>query len=110
VQLSGQIGKPMLTVHGTLDTLLPPSTDSDVYDRLVDQAGSGRLHRYYLIEDGNHVDSLYNEWPDRLRPLLPCARNAFLHLTQWVEQGRRPPADGFYARPDDGDLVNDCRL
>ena len=35
-------GKPMLTVQGTLDTLLPPATDADVYDRLVDRAGPVR--------------------------------------------------------------------
>jgi hypothetical protein len=33
VQLAGRTGKPMLTVHGSLDTLLPARTDSDVHDR-----------------------------------------------------------------------------
>ena len=31
VSLSGRIGKPMLTLHGTIDTLLPIARDSDVY-------------------------------------------------------------------------------
>lgn len=110
VQLTGRIGKPMLTIHGSLDTLLPPATDSDVYDRLIDRAGSGRLHRYYLVADGNHVDALYDQHPDRLRPLLPCARAAFVALTRWVEDGEKPPGDGFYPRPHRGDLVNHCRL
>jgi len=110
VQLTGKIGKPMLTVHGTLDTLLPPATDSDVYDRLVDRAGSGRLHRYYRVEDGTHVDSLVTTYPDRLRPLLPCARTAFGDLTRWVERGTPPPADGYYPRPSGGDLLDACRL
>ncbi|MDE9367762.1 hypothetical protein PZ938_19260 [Luteipulveratus sp. YIM 133132] len=30
VSLSGRIQRPMLTVQGTLDTLLPPATDADV--------------------------------------------------------------------------------
>jgi hypothetical protein len=110
VQLTGAIGKPMLTVQGTLDTLLPPATDADVYDRLIDEAGAGALHRYYSIEDGTHTDGLYAAFPDRLRPLLPCARTAFDDLTEWVERGVQPPADGVRARPASGDLVNTCHL
>ena len=68
-----------------------------MYDALVDSAGSGRLHRYYLVEDGTHTDGLYAAYPDRLRPLLPCARDAFDLLTAWVEDGVAPPADGFRA-------------
>ena len=100
----------MLTVQGTLDTLLPPATDADVYDRLVDRAGSGALHRYYSVEDGTHTDGLYAAFPDRLRPLLPCARTAFDDLTAWVEHGVQPPADGLRTRPAAGDLVNTCEL
>jgi hypothetical protein len=110
VQLTGAIGRPMLTVQGTLDTLLPPATDADVYDRLVDQAGAGALHRYYSVADGTHTDGLYAAFPDRLRPLLPCARTAFDDLTGWVERGVQPPADGVRARPVSGDLVNTCDL
>jgi hypothetical protein len=110
VQLTGRIGKPMITLHGTLDTLLPPKTDSDVYTRLIDRRGLDGRHRYYRIEDGNHVDGLYSTYPDRLRPILPCARAAFTRLTRWVEDGRKPPRDGYYARPREGDLVNDCPL
>ena len=110
VPLTGRIRRPMITVHGSLDTLLPPAVDSDVYDELVEEAGSGRLHRYYLVEDGTHTDGLYPAYPDRLRPLLPCARDAFDLLTAWVEDGEAPPADGFRARPAGGDLLNTCEL
>ncbi|MEO6411141.1 MAG: tannase/feruloyl esterase family alpha/beta hydrolase [Pedococcus sp.] len=110
VQLTGAIGRPMLTVQGTLDTLLPPATDADVYDRLIDQAGAGALHRYYSVADGTHTDGLYAAFPDKLRPLLPCARTAFDDLTGWVERGVQPPADGLRARPASGDLVNTCDL
>ena len=110
VELTGDIGKPMLTIHGSLDALLPPATDSDVYDELVEEAGASNKHRYYTIEDGTHTDGLYSLYPDRLRPLLPCARTAFDVLTSWVEDSAAAPADGFYPRPTSGDLVNTCTL
>ena len=110
VQLTGHLGKPLITVHGTLDALLPIGTDSDVYDRLVDRAGAGGRHRYYRIVDGTHVDGLYDTYPDRLRPLLPCARTAFSDLTAWVERGVKPPKDATYPRPASGDLRNTCAL
>lgn len=110
IELTGHIGKPMITLHGSLDALLPPATDSDVYDELVDAAGKGKRHRYYTIADGTHTDGLYDTFPDRLRPLLPCARRAFTLLVAWVERGQRPPRDRVYARPRSGDLVNTCRL
>jgi hypothetical protein len=72
IALTGRIGKPLITVHGTLDVLLPISRDSDVYARMVRRAGRGELFRYYRVEGGTHVDSLYDTFPDRLRPLVPC--------------------------------------
>ncbi|MDP9374205.1 MAG: tannase/feruloyl esterase family alpha/beta hydrolase, partial [Chloroflexota bacterium] len=67
VSLTGKIGKPMLTLHGTLDALLPIATDSDVYTEMVRKAGRANAHRYYVIEAGTHVDALYDEFPDKLR-------------------------------------------
>jgi hypothetical protein len=110
VELTGELGRPMLTVHGDLDALLPIATDSDVYDELVEDARRGRFHRYYVVADGTHTDGLYDAYPDRLRPLLPCARSAFTALEEWVDEHVRPPADGFHPRPAEGDLVNTCKL
>lgn len=110
VQLTGRIGRPMLTLHGTLDTLLPPATDSDVYAGMIRRAGRGALHRYYVVEDGNHVDGFYPSFPDRLRPMLPCVRTAFDQLTAWVERGASPSPSGFVPRPATGDVVNTCAL
>lgn len=107
VQLTGRIGKPMLTLHGTLDTLLPPATDSDVYTRLIEAQGRGALHRYYVVEDGNHVDGLYDVLPDVVRPILPCYRDAFAALEAWVDRGTAPPPSRTIPRPA-GDVVNTC--
>jgi len=111
VALTGDIRRPMLTLHGTLDALLPIATDSDVYRPMVKDAGRGSLHRYYRVPRGTHVDGLYAEYGDRVRPILPCARNAFLRLVDWVEDGRRPPASATIAKPREGaDTLNHCRL
>ena len=97
---TGKIGKPLLTLHGTLDTLLPIAADSDVYARKVAAAGAGALHRYYVIEEGNHVDGRYDAFPDRLRPMLPCHHTAFVALERWVEQGAAPPDSQFVPKPE----------
>ncbi|MGW4391219.1 tannase/feruloyl esterase family alpha/beta hydrolase [Streptomyces sp. NPDC004685] len=110
VALSGRIGKPLITLQGDLDTLLPIAADADVYGRMVDDRGRGRLHRSYTVQDGTHTDGLHDTYPDRLRPVLPCYRSAFDVLTAWVEDGARPPADHTIARPASGDVVNSCSV
>ncbi|MEV6618634.1 3-hydroxybutyrate oligomer hydrolase family protein [Streptomyces sp. NPDC051051] len=113
VALTGRIGKPLITVHGTLDVLLPIARDSDVYARMVREAGRGGLLRYYRVEDGTHTDALVDAFPDRLRPLLPCHRSAFTALETWLATGHRPPASRTVARPADADpatLLRACPL
>jgi hypothetical protein len=99
ISLTGKIRKPLLTLHGTLDT-----------DQHRDW-----LHRYYRIEGGNHVDSLVTLDPQHLRPMLPCFRSAFDALTAWVEEGTQPPASTTVPRPagvtaTDPALLDTCSL
>ncbi len=116
VSLTGRIRRPLITVHGTLDSLLPPATNADPYVELIPPGRRERLHRYYLVENGNHVDGFLRGFeiaglpifPDDLEPLLPCARAAFEALEQWVEGHVRPPASGLITR-DKVDL-NSCQL
>ncbi|MFF4506960.1 tannase/feruloyl esterase family alpha/beta hydrolase [Streptomyces sp. NPDC001401] len=110
VALTGRIGRPLITLHGDLDALLPKAADSDVYARMVAASGRGLLHRYYTIQGGTHVDGLYDTYPERLRPILPCYRAAFDTLVSWAETGAQPPADHTVARPADGDVVDSCAL
>ena len=67
---------------------------------MIRQAGRGSQHRYYVIEKGTHVDSLYDEYPDKLRPILPCFRAAFVALEGWVERGVAPPDSQTVPSPD----------
>jgi hypothetical protein len=108
IALTGRIGKPLLTLHGTLDVLLPISRDSDVYADMVRQAGRDRMFRYYRVEGGTHVDALYDAHPTRLRPLTPCHRTAFEALEGWL-RGTRPPASATIPRPHTVDTTT-CAL
>ncbi|MFJ6387984.1 tannase/feruloyl esterase family alpha/beta hydrolase [Streptomyces sp. NPDC091972] len=113
IALTGRIGRPLITLHGTLDVLLPISQDSDVYARMVREAGRGGLHRYYRIEGGTHTDALVDLFPDRLRPLAPCYRTAFTALERWLGTGPRPPASRTVPLPAGADTTasaNDCPL
>ena len=112
ISLTGRIGKPMITLHWTLDALLPIRTNSDHYAKMIKDAGRAHLHRYYVIEGGNHVDQLYDEFPDKLRPIVGCYREAFIALETWVEnKGKvKPPPSRFVPRPSSGDIVNECIL
>ncbi|POG47938.1 3-hexulose-6-phosphate isomerase [Streptomyces sp. ZL-24] len=92
IALTGRIGKPLITFHGTYDVLLPISRSSDVYARLVKREGRGHLHRYYRVEAGTHVDSLADAFPGRVRPLVPCHRSASAALERWLDHGVRPPS------------------
>ncbi|NDU76385.1 tannase/feruloyl esterase family alpha/beta hydrolase [Actinomadura sp. DSM 109109] len=109
VALTGRIRKPMITLHGTYDSLLPISTDSDVYAKLVRARGKAP-YRYYRLEAANHVDGLYDSFPDRLRPLLPCMRTAFTALESWTQQGTTPPKSTTLPRPTTTDPINTCTL
>ncbi|MCP9972141.1 tannase/feruloyl esterase family alpha/beta hydrolase [Actinomadura madurae] len=102
ISLTGRIRKPLITVHGTLDSLLPIKVHGDVYASLVRSHGAGPLHRYYRIGGASHLDIEYDMFPDRMRPLLPCMRTAFEALERWVGPAavRRPrPVPPSRARP-----------
>ncbi|MFI6500509.1 tannase/feruloyl esterase family alpha/beta hydrolase [Nonomuraea typhae] len=81
IALTGRITKPLITLHGTLDALLPIARSADVYAKMV---GRHRPFRYYRVEGGTHLDALADAYPDRLKPILPEFRRAFAELESWV--------------------------
>ncbi|GAA1193389.1 hypothetical protein F4556_000737 [Kitasatospora gansuensis] len=90
VSLSGRIGKPLISIQGTLDALLPITKSGDVYDRMVGEAGRADLHRYYRITGGTHVDALVAADTYRLRPMQSCFVTAFDALVSWTRNGVAP--------------------
>jgi Tannase and feruloyl esterase/3HB-oligomer hydrolase (3HBOH) len=102
IELTGAIGKPLLSLHGTLDVLLPITLHADAYAALVREAGRGDLHRLYRIEGANHVDGFCDYFPGQTRPLLPFYRETFRALERWVQDGQQPPPSATVAweRPD----------
>jgi pimeloyl-ACP methyl ester carboxylesterase len=76
IALTGNIKRPLTTIHGTYDSLLPITQDSDVYAAMVRRAGKAHLFEYQRVEAGNHVDGLVDAYPDQLVPLVPLLRQA----------------------------------
>ena len=79
VALTGDIRRPMLTLHGTIDALLPIRTDSDVYRRMIRARAAGSC----TATTGSPAARTWtgsNAYGDRVRPILPCARTAFARM------------------------------
>jgi hypothetical protein len=111
IALTGRIGKPLITLQGTLDTANRPA-ESQLYAAMIEAQGRGAMARMYEVEGGSHFEGLYVRHPDLLRPMLPCFRAAFEALEQWTLSPRRSPAPAshFVPRDPSADLVNTCEL
>ncbi|MEX2984270.1 tannase/feruloyl esterase family alpha/beta hydrolase [Streptomyces sp. C36] len=111
LSLTGNIKRPLITLQGTLDALLPISRSGDVYAKMVDDAGRGNLHRYYRVTGGTHSDGLYKGHEELVRPMSPCFTAAFDTLTAWTSRGTTPPTSHTVPAPARGtDTVNTCSL
>jgi pimeloyl-ACP methyl ester carboxylesterase len=89
---TGAIGRPLLSLHGTLDCLLPPGVHAVPYAEAVRARERADLHRLYLVERGNHIDNFAAQVPAaHLEIMLPHVRHAFDLLVSWVERGLEPP-------------------
>jgi hypothetical protein len=97
IALTGRIGRPMITLHGTLDSLLPIAQNSDPYAAMVGGAHRERLHRYYRVAGANHVDGLVDAFPTQLRPLAPCFVAAIDAMGGWLRG--HPPAPSATIAP-----------
>lgn len=106
---SGRIQRPLITVAGTMDALLPIDRHARAYARKVaamaaqdgdqryarrdrdDRDHRGRVpHRLYEVQNGNHIETFQDLFP-QLELIMPHAQRAFDLLTQRVERGTRLP-------------------
>ncbi|MFD7552259.1 tannase/feruloyl esterase family alpha/beta hydrolase [Streptomyces sp. NPDC059816] len=107
ISLTGRITRPLITLQGTLDVMLPITRTGDLYGRMVNDSGRGALHRYYRIQDGTHADGYHDLAPRIVRPMQPCFTAAFDALVAWTTRGVTPPPGGTVPRLADG-TATDC--
>ena len=104
ITTTGEIGKPLITVAGTMDALLPINLHARAYSRAVaaalsdrDNQGVGRqdlrpAYRLYEVQNGNHIET-YKDAFSQLELIQPHAQNAFDMLVKYVELGAELPPD-----------------
>ena len=107
VETTGDIGKPLITVAGTMDALLPIKRGARAYeDRVLDSRGRHHGHdggddrddhhghhpayRLYEVQNGNHIEANVNFFP-QLVVIQPHAQKAFDLLVDHVEHHQKLP-------------------
>jgi hypothetical protein len=106
---SGDIQRPLITVAGTMDGLLPINHHARAYARKVaaaarqerhddDDRDDGRAaYRLYEVQNGNHIETYHDVFP-QLELIQPHAQRAFDLLVEHVERGRSLPPDQCVTR------------
>ena len=89
---TGKIKKPLVTIAGTMDALLPIDRHARAYEAKVAASRKGNndersaQYRLYEIQNGNHVDNFKSLFfPLQLEYLQPHAQQAFELLVDHVE-------------------------
>jgi dienelactone hydrolase len=111
IATTGQIQRPLITLAGTLDGLLPIERHARAYEALVRKATCHRgdrdrhddceddrdhrsrrapAYRLYEVENGNHIETFKTTVP-ALELIQPHAQRAFDLLVDHVESGARLP-------------------
>jgi len=98
---TGRIRRPLITVAGTMDGLLPIDHHARAYARKVEAAAAGRDHRrdeddqrpayrLYEVQNGNHIETFKAVFP-QLELIEPHAQHAFDLLVDAVEHHAELP-------------------
>ena len=96
VATTGKIKKPLITVAGTMDALLPIRHQARAYEAAVDGSRKGNndrreaQYRLYEVQNGNHIES-YIPLFSQLREIQPYAHKAFDLLVAHVEDNAPLP-------------------
>ncbi len=84
IATTGDIGKPLITVAGTMDALLPIRREARQYeDRVLDHRHHAP-YRLYEVQNGNHIEAFAATFP-QLELITPHAHEAFDVLVNHVE-------------------------
>jgi len=107
---TGKIRRPLVTVAGTMDALLPIDHHARAYARKVaasskhkhdddgDERGDRKpAYRLYEIQNGNHIETFQDVFP-QLELIEPHAQRAFDLLVRQVESNVPLPPDQCVAR------------
>lgn len=97
---TGRLTRPLITVAGTMDALLPANLQARAYARKVRSVtgrGLGLAYRLYEVQNGNHIDALQDQFP-QLALIEPHAHKAFDLLVQHVETHAALPPDQCIAK------------
>ena len=90
VETTGKIKKPLVTIAGTMDALLPIQTQARAYEAKVNESRKGNndkrnaQYRLYEVQNGNHIESFVFAFP-QLVEIQPHAQQAFDLLVDHVE-------------------------
>ncbi|MBI4348779.1 MAG: hypothetical protein HY553_18210, partial [Elusimicrobia bacterium] len=79
IELTGRLRRPLVSIAGGRDLLVPAASHAEGYARLVERAGATALHSLRVVPHGTHVDSERSRF-DGVEPLMPHAHAAFLEL------------------------------
>ena len=106
-ETTGRIQRPLVTVAGTMDALLPIDHHARAYARKVQAAQSrddGPRHderdapyRLYEVQNGNHIETFQDTFP-QLALIEPHAHEAFDALVAHVETRAPLPASQCVAK------------
>jgi alpha-beta hydrolase superfamily lysophospholipase len=96
VETTGKIKKPLITVAGTMDALLPIKRQARAYEDAVNASRKGNndqrnaQYRLYEVQNGNHIESNVVPFP-QLVVIQPHAQKAFDLLVSHVESNSPLP-------------------
>ena len=108
---TGRIQRPLVTVAGTMDALLPIDHHARAYARKVAAAAKHKHHghkdhdgddddrapayRLYEVQNGNHIETYQDTVPafPQLELIQPHAQHAFDLIVEQVERGATLPPD-----------------
>jgi pimeloyl-ACP methyl ester carboxylesterase len=93
ISTGGNIARPLITIHGTMDALLPVARHARPFREDVVTAGKGDLHRLYEVQNGNHIERYRQGCCNftQLEFLQPHVHDSFNRLVAWIERGIAPP-------------------